>query len=68
MPETLLPLDGMRVLDFTNVPPGAASTTLLADLGAEIIRVESPRQKGFALAHAGKAWRRHLRRTSPYRR
>lgn len=43
---TLKPLDGVRVLDFTTHPPGATATVLLADLGAEIVKVESPSQKG----------------------
>jgi alpha-methylacyl-CoA racemase len=43
---TLKPLSGLRVLDFTAMPPGGACTVLLADLGAEIIRVEPPAQKG----------------------
>jgi alpha-methylacyl-CoA racemase len=42
----LKPLSGMRVLDFTAFPPGGACSVLLADLGADVVRVESPAQKG----------------------
>jgi crotonobetainyl-CoA:carnitine CoA-transferase CaiB-like acyl-CoA transferase len=40
----MLPLDGVKVLDFSRLYPGPLCTMILKDMGADVIKVEDPKQ------------------------
>lgn len=60
-----LTLEGMRVLDLTRLLPGPFGTMLLADMGADVIKVEEPQGGDYArftppLASSGMSMFHHI--------
>jgi succinate--hydroxymethylglutarate CoA-transferase len=53
MPRAPLPLAGLRVLAIEQYGAGPAGTLYLADLGAEVVKIENPRDGGDIGRHVG---------------
>lgn len=45
------PLENLKILDFTTLLPGPYATLMLADMGADIIKISSPDRKDLVLEY-----------------
>ena len=43
-----LPLEGIRVIEIANAWAGPVAARLLADMGAEVIKIENPSRPDFS--------------------
>ena len=55
------PVEGLRVVDFTRGFPGALTTMLLSDYGAEVLKVVSPGGDPLEIAPGFRVWNRGKR-------
>jgi len=49
----MLPLEGIKILDLTNLLPGPFATLIFSDLGAEVIKIEKPETGDYSRSIAG---------------
>jgi len=45
--KEILPLKGIKIIDFTRLLPGPLGTHLLSQLGADVIKIESPKRMDY---------------------
>ena len=48
---TNLPLNGIKILEFSGIGPGPYCGQLLADMGAEVVVIDRPKRSAIALEH-----------------
>lgn len=44
-------LEGLKILDFSTLLPGPFATTMLADLGAEVLKISGPGKPDIVLVY-----------------
>ena len=60
-PDVAQVLEGMRVVDVTTGPVGGMATMVLADFGADVIKVEAPGGDRFRTGASAPLWLRGKR-------